>query len=226
VDLRRAKRTNRADGVQQAALGFDATVRPGQPMLCKNRSFVVLIGNSPPRRVAGDILHFKRWKVFTLVSFKAAQTQGNTFKEHYNCISSNKRHSGFVFFHGCLDDCLVHEKIEDELLQALHAFFSVYCTFCLKGHALKTDLFSTHTSFCGRFFDKNGIRFRPSKFDDPHSMQRPELACDLAQFTCPLNWMRTNIPNYVAVAAPLLGLLEDCYSEVGGRTKKTLRQFL
>jgi hypothetical protein len=55
-------------------------------------------------------------------------------------------------------------------------------------------------------------------------MQRPELACDLAQFTCPLNWMRANIPNYVDIAAPLLGLLEVFHAEVGGRTKKTLRQ--
>jgi hypothetical protein len=48
VDLRHAKRTNRADGVQHAALGVDVPVRPGQPMLCKNRSFVKHIGNPPP----------------------------------------------------------------------------------------------------------------------------------------------------------------------------------
>jgi RNase H-like domain found in reverse transcriptase len=55
-------------------------------------------------------------------------------------------------------------------------------------------------------------------------MQCPELACDLVQFTCALNWMRTSILNYAEVAAPLLGLLEDCYAEVGGRTKQKLRQ--
>jgi RNase H-like domain found in reverse transcriptase len=31
-------------------------------------------------------------------------------------------------------------------------------------------------------------------------------------------------PNYAEVATLLLGLLEDCYAEVGGRTKKKLRQ--
>jgi RNase H-like domain found in reverse transcriptase len=55
-------------------------------------------------------------------------------------------------------------------------------------------------------------------------MQRPELACDLVQFTRALNWMHTSIPNYAEVAAPPLGLLEDCCADVAGRTKKKLRQ--
>jgi hypothetical protein len=68
------------------------------------------------------------------------------------------------------------------------------------------------------------MTFHPSKFDALQSMKRPELACDLVQFTCALNWMRTSILNNAEVAAPLLGLLEDCYAEAGGRTKKKLRQ--
>jgi RNase H-like domain found in reverse transcriptase/Reverse transcriptase (RNA-dependent DNA polymerase) len=119
---------------------------------------------------------------------------------------------------------LVHAQTEDELLQALHAFFTVCRTYGLKVHALKTELFSTRATFCGRIFDKDGTRFHPSKFEALQSMQRPELACDLVQFTCVVNWMRTSILNYAEIAAPLLGLLEDCYAEVGGRTKKKLRQ--
>jgi hypothetical protein len=68
------------------------------------------------------------------------------------------------------------------------------------------------------------MTFHPSKFDALQSTQRPELACDLMQFTCALNWMCTSILNYAEVAATLLELLEDCYAEVGGRTKKKLRQ--
>lgn len=51
-------------------------------------------------------------------------------------------------------------------------------------------------------------------------MQRPELAVDFLQFTFALNWMRASIPGYSELAAPLLELLELCYKEVGGRTRK------
>jgi hypothetical protein len=105
---------------------------------------------------------------------------------------------------------LSSEQTEDELLQALHTYFTVCRTYGLKVHALKRHLFSAHATFCSRVFDKDGIGFHLSKFDALQSMQRPELACDLMQFTCALNWMRTSIPSYAEVSDPLHGLLEDC----------------
>ena len=68
------------------------------------------------------------------------------------------------------------------------------------------------------------MRFHPSKFDALRSMQRPELAVDLLQFTFALNWMRTSIPNYSELVAPLLELLETGYQEVGGPDKEKARQ--
>ena len=121
-----------------------------------------------------------------------------------------------------LDDFLLHAKTEEELLRALRAFFDICREFGLKVHALKTELFAKEATFCGRVFDQNGMRFHPSKFEALKSMQRPELAADLLQFTFALNWMRTSIPNYSKLVAPLLELLEECYKEVGGRTKKKL----
>jgi hypothetical protein len=51
------KRTNRANGFQYATLGVDVPVRPGQPMLCKNRSLSCKLATRPCRRVAGDVLN-------------------------------------------------------------------------------------------------------------------------------------------------------------------------
>jgi RNase H-like domain found in reverse transcriptase len=45
------------------------------------------------------------------------------------------------------------------------------------------------------------LRFHQTKFDALESTQRPELSCDLVQFTRALNWMHTSIPNYAEVAA-------------------------
>lgn len=121
-----------------------------------------------------------------------------------------------------LDDFMLHAATEDELLMALRAFFSVCREHRLKIHALKTEIFATSATFCGRVFDKDGMRYHPSKFEALRSMQTPELAVDLQQFLFALNWMRTSIPDYARISAPLLQLLEECYKNVGGRTKRKL----
>ena len=121
-----------------------------------------------------------------------------------------------------LDDFMLHAATEEELLTALRAFLTVCREHRLKIHALKTEIFATSATFCGRVFDKDGMRYHPSKFEALRSMQTPELAVDLQQFLFALNWMRTSIPDYARIAAPLLQLLEDCYKHVGGRTKRKL----
>jgi hypothetical protein len=55
-------------------------------------------------------------------------------------------------------------------------------------------------------------------------MQIATLSSQLNAVHMCLNWMRTSILSYAEVAARLLGLLEECYAEVGWRTKKKLRQ--
>jgi hypothetical protein len=225
VDLRRsnAQTEPMASSMRPAALGVDVPVRPGQPMLCKNRSLSCTLATRPCGRVAGDFLNSNDFGIYTPTRLIQGSTDaGNYFQGATQLFLEQAalRHRLLQW----LDDILVHAQTEDELFQALHAFFTVCRTYGLRVHALKTGLFSTYATFCGRVFDKDGIRFHRSKFDALQSMQRPELACDLMQFTCALNWMRTSTPNYAEVVASLLGLLEDCYSEVGGRTKKKLRQ--
>jgi RNase H-like domain found in reverse transcriptase len=78
-------------------------------------------------------------------------------------------------------------------------------------------------TFCGRIVNENGMRFHPSRFETLTTMQRPEKACDLLQFTSALNWMRTSIPNYAETVSPLHSILESCYKRAGGRTKSKLR---
>lgn len=63
-----------------------------------------------------------------------------------------------------LDDFMMHTKTEEELLEALRTFFGVCRRYGLKIDALKTDVFGKEANFCGRIFDKDGIRFHPGKF--------------------------------------------------------------
>jgi hypothetical protein len=64
--------------------------------------FVMHIGNSPLPPSRRIFSQFKRRPASThqLDSFKAAQTQGTTFKELQNRFSSNKRRSDIVFYSG------------------------------------------------------------------------------------------------------------------------------
>ncbi len=65
-------------------------------------------------------------------------------------------------------------------------------------------------NFCGRIIDADGIRYNPKNFDALLNMRKPEMASDLEQFLCGVNWMRNGIPNFSKVVYPLHQLMEDC----------------
>jgi len=46
---------------------------------------------------------------------------------------------------------------------------------------------------------------------------------DLQQFICATNWMRSSIPEYTKVVAPLHNLMESCYAIAKKRTKRAVR---
>jgi hypothetical protein len=89
----------------------------------------------------------------------------------------------------------------------------------MKVNALKAEIFMKEATFCGRIFNENGTRFRPSRFEALSTIQRPDKPYDLLQFTSALNWMRSSIPIYAESVSPLHALLESCYNRAGGRTK-------
>lgn len=121
-----------------------------------------------------------------------------------------------------LDDFMLHAATENELFSALQAFFEVCREFGLKVHAKKSTLYAKEVPFCGRLFSADGMSFKPRSFDTLTAMKRPELATDLQQFCCAMNWLRSSIPCFAEVAAPLHSLLERCYKAVGGRTRRRL----
>jgi len=122
-----------------------------------------------------------------------------------------------------LDDFLLHAKSEKELIEFLKEFFRTCRQFGLKLHAEKSQLFLRKANFCGRIIDGDGTRFDPRRLDTLLSMRKPEHAGDLQQFICATNWMRSSIPEYSTVIAPLHNLMESCYAVAKKRTKRAVR---
>lgn len=87
-------------------------------------------------------------------------------------------------------------------------FFEICLEFGLKVIALKTILFAKQATFCGRIFGEEGMACNPCNFEALRAMLLPQMASDLTQFLCGLNWIRTAIPNYAAISVPLHGILK------------------
>lgn len=124
-----------------------------------------------------------------------------------------------------IDDFLIHSSSEADLLDSIETFLKICGEINPKVHAEKTCLFATEVTFCGRIINAEGIRHHPRHFESLLTMKRPTLGEELQQLLCATNWMRTSLPNYAAVVAPLHDLLEDVYQLAGKRTKAAVRKF-
>jgi Reverse transcriptase (RNA-dependent DNA polymerase) len=120
-----------------------------------------------------------------------------------------------------LDDLLLHAASITDLFDYLRTFFTICRNYSLKLHPGKCVLFSASVRWCGRVISATGSKFDPRRIQGLIQMPLPTTGADLQQFTCALNWMRTAIPSFSTLVAPLHQLLEDVYARAGGRRTKT-----
>ena len=123
-----------------------------------------------------------------------------------------------------LDDLLGHAKTVPELLSLLRVLFEICRKFGITLHAKKCLWFKTEVKWCGRIISKEGIRFDPRSRDALLQMSRPVTGGDLQQFLCALGWMRSSIPEFAKLVAPLQKLLERVYKKADGRTKQKAKR--
>lgn len=121
-----------------------------------------------------------------------------------------------------LDDYLLHEADEDKLLDNLDIFFSVCQEFGFRIHAKKSSFFMKEAKFCGRILSEDGIKFDPRNLRTILDMKQPTTGDELQQLLCAANWMRTSIPCFTKLIAPLHDALETACSRTTKRTKKAL----
>lgn len=121
-----------------------------------------------------------------------------------------------------IDDFLLHAPNENVLLDSIHEFLKVCREYGFKIHAEKTHFFLRKATFCGRAISSDGIQFEPLHPNALLKMETPRMGNELQQFLCATNWMRTSIPEYAKVIAPLHRLMEDVYKKTKSRTKRSV----
>lgn len=121
-----------------------------------------------------------------------------------------------------IDDYLLHDDDEDDLLDSLDEFLAVCEENGFRVHAKKSHFFMIEAKFCGRVLADGKVRFDPRNLQGLVDMRTPTRGDELQQLLCASNWMRTSIPSYSELVAPLQALLEKAASGLKKRTKRSL----
>lgn len=124
-----------------------------------------------------------------------------------------------------MDDILFFFSSAADLLEMLRQLFSLCRKFNLKLHANKFQLFLGKVKWFGRIIDGERFQLDPEKPDILLEMPVPTKGDKLHRFDCDANWMRTCIPQFTNLTAPLSNMLESLYSPIGKRTKRAVVKF-
>jgi Reverse transcriptase (RNA-dependent DNA polymerase) len=119
-----------------------------------------------------------------------------------------------------LYDCLLHTKMEDDLLATLNFFFKKCQEHGLKLHASKCVLFATTVRYCGSLITQDGVRFDPKNMEALQTIQEPQNGADLVQYVAAVNLMRSAISNYSKRVVPLQAALAKVFEGKSRRAKK------
>jgi hypothetical protein len=103
-----------------------------------------------------------------------------------------------------IDDVLVYTRSFEDLLTRL---FQRLRKFNVKLNSQDTDLYCKEITWCGRKIYVEGIKFDPEMIESLLILPEPENAANLQKFLCGANWMRSSIPEFAMVVAPLQELM-------------------
>ena len=123
-----------------------------------------------------------------------------------------------------IDDRLHGGTTFDELM----AIWTPYFDRCAKNRLYHTpkkmDLVTASVEWCGLKIDGEGIQYQPRHLKALVELESPMNAAQLLQFVAAANWVRTSIPRFSEITAPLYALLEVAYNKTGNRTKQGLQR--
>lgn len=116
-----------------------------------------------------------------------------------------------------LDDLLLYATTIDDLFNAFEKVLSICRQRGFKLNARKCQMFTTRIKWCGKIVTPTGIQVDPERIEGLTQLRRPETAADLMKFLFAANWIRTSLPEYAKVVAPL----QDKLDQVLKGTKRT-----
>ncbi|KAG3231289.1 hypothetical protein PI124_g23616 [Phytophthora idaei] len=125
-----------------------------------------------------------------------------------------------------IDDLLGYEKSDEGLLILLKKVLTICAEKGLKLNPKKCSFYLREALWCGRIVSGEGVRHDPARLTALTSLPLPSTGQDLQQFICAMDWMRTAIPAFNKLVAPLSKLMEKVYQQAGGRKKNQVRKIL
>ena len=118
-----------------------------------------------------------------------------------------------------LDDVLGYEESEEKLLCLLAATLEICQERGLKLNPAKCDFYKKEVKWCGRIISASGVKHDPNRIEALCGLAEPTNGKELQQFICAMNWMRTSVPGYNVLVAPMQRCMEKVYQLAVGRTK-------
>jgi len=102
-----------------------------------------------------------------------------------------------------LDDLLLYATTIDQMFEAITSLFEICVKYNLKLNAKNCNFFQGSIKWCGHIIDHQGIKQDPERIKTLSQIPMPTTAQQLQQFVCASNWMRTSLPNFTEITAPL-----------------------
>lgn len=121
-----------------------------------------------------------------------------------------------------LDDILLHSATVEGLVAAIQELIGIFAQHNIHLHPDKCLLYEEEMRWCGRHITRKGIRFDPRRSAALREMEEPKTGADLQQFVCALQWMKSAIPEFATIVAPLHAFMETVYEKAGRRTKQAV----
>lgn len=129
-----------------------------------------------------------------------------------------------------LDDLLIHAKMFEGCLDALHRVLVVLLDCKLLVSFKKCKLRVREVAYLGFLLTKDGVKLDPSRIEAIAKLQAPHDVKTLQQVLCLFQYYTRFHPNYAAVAAPLTELTKKAvvwrWSEDCQRAFDTIKQVL
>ena len=125
-----------------------------------------------------------------------------------------------------LDDVLVYAKTEDELLDAIERVLECLRRANISVKPTKCDLYARKLVWCGHTVSAEGVSTDPAYVEAVRNMATPITAVELQQFLGSCGWVRTKIPAYAELIAPLQLLLNNALEGLKRRNARAAQRVL
>lgn len=123
-----------------------------------------------------------------------------------------------------IDDVLVFATSEAALIRAWERVLRRLHAHGLKVAIKKTTFYATKVPFCGRLLTRQGVVFNPEFVAAVTGMAVPATADQLQAYLASVNWVRSSVPGYAELVAPLQVILVEATRVAQSAKKSALRR--